>query len=297
MTKLKVALIVKGSRSNYDRDGRNMGYWSYAVDEFEWDHFHFGNNFHADKKKFHNYDLIFMEDGGNWGHWAGTGPPVAFMAIDGTLSKAHYQIRREQARRSDITFVDHNELHLFPRSHRLNYCVNDLVFKPREKKLDVSFHCASGARKGFPGGRERVDIRQALNEIAIKNGWSYTSGVLGLEEYAANMGESRVIVNWPRTPSNRPHRIFDGMACKAAICTGVIPEVSGDKITPSLHYADYYHNEQIGWKDLSRRLETLFADDNWRMVADTGYKLVMSEHTWKIRAPQLRQILRKELGL
>jgi hypothetical protein len=87
-----------------------MGYWSYAVPEFEWDHFP-----HADERvdlgKFKDYDLIFHEDAGFCTYDnRHAGPPVAFLAIDSTLTEAHYLKRLEQAKQANLVLVDHDKV-------------------------------------------------------------------------------------------------------------------------------------------------------------------------------------------
>ena len=42
---LRVAVIVKNTPASFERDRRNMGMWSYPVDEFTWDFFALGKAF------------------------------------------------------------------------------------------------------------------------------------------------------------------------------------------------------------------------------------------------------------
>jgi glycosyltransferase involved in cell wall biosynthesis len=296
MNPLNVALVVKGSASNYDRNGRNMGWWSYPVPEFTWHHFYLGDPFRENRSRFRDYDLIFIEDGGNYGKFTGEGPPVAYHIIDSTLSQDHYRVRHEQAKRSDLVLVDHDRLERFvvpgKPVRRFGYCVNDRVFKPLEKSLDFTFYCGTGARKGMPGGVERTELRQYLDGAAKDGGYSFRSGVHPLPLYAENMGKSRVIVNWPRTAINRPHRVFDAMACGACLVTGILPVVSGDCIMPGLHYLDFEDK-----KELPMIFETVLKNEKWQEIAQKGYELVMLKHTWATRAKELRKMLNEEFGL
>lgn len=296
MKPLRVALVVKGSAATYKRSVRNMGYWSYAVPEFTWDHFYLGDPFVESRSRFNDYDLIFIEDGGNYGEFTGDGPPVAYLVIDSTLSDAHYHARLAQAAKSDLILVDHDRLNRFNSSgkpvRRLAYCVNDQVFKPFEKTQDISFHCSSGGSKGHPGADERTQLRQYLHDLAQEHRWTYRSGVLGLLDYAESMGRSRVVVNWPRTPTNRPHRVFDAMASGACVVSGLLPNIAEDKRIASKHLVEFEEFSQ-----LRKLLHELLELGWWEPIARSGRELVMGNHTWSVRAKELRTMLSKELGI
>ena len=298
MKPLKIALVVKPSASTTRRDDRNMGYWSYPVDDcFTWQHFQFGSFGSMPKRKFDGFDLVFIEDGGNWGKFVGDGPPIVYMSIDDTLSEAHLRDRVRQSFQSNLALVDHGSLAPFKMKNRpvrrLNYCVNDKVFMPSlAKEFDVTFHCAANARQGIPGGEERTAVRQQLDTICKRHGWSYRSGVCGLEDYAANMSKSRVIVNWPRTVINRPHRVFDAMASGAALLTGPIPQVDGDGVFDGVHYRTFTDVET-----LEKQLVKLLTYGEYEHIAIAGNVHVAENHTWDIRAVQLRTMLNEVLGL
>lgn len=289
MNPLKVALIVKPSTSIL-REGRNMGWWSYDVPEFVWTHFQPVDDV-VDGRKFDGYDLIFQEDSGPL-EYRNRRVPLVYHAIDSTLSDGHYQIRRRRARQADLTLVDHDELRRFPGSRRWAYCVNDRVFQPLSPRtVDVSMHCGHGASKGAPGGVERDELRHYLAELAVRMGFTYRSKALPLGEYAESMGRSKVIVNLPRTMANRPHRVFDAMACGACLVTGRLPAVDGDYREAGVHYIEF---DEAG--ELPALLERLLAG-GWEPIAEAGYRLVMERHTWAVRAKELREMLAKELGL
>ena len=298
MKPLRVALFVKGTPSGFEREMRNMGWWSYPVPEFTWQHFNLAGGRNEARSRFQNYDLIFLEDlSGNAGILTGNGgPPVTYLSIDSTLSEKAYQDRLDKARMADLILVDHDQPSRFRingrRAKRLDYCINDHVFKPLEKTLDMSFHCGSGSSRGQPGGTERVELRQYLHEIHIGHGYSFRSGAMGLPEYAESMGHSKVIINWPRVPGNRSHRVLDAMACRACLVTGTIPNIPEDKLERDMHYIAFDKKEELPYL-----LESLFAEDRWQEIADNGYKLVMENHTWAIRARELRELLEKELRL
>lgn len=286
---LRIALFVKGTPATLEREKRNMGYWSYPVVPFTWDIFSPGMDFNNK-----NYDLVFVEDGAPFPDCKGL--PSIYLSIDSTLDDVHLSVRKERAVKADLVLLDHDKVERFNVSKKVlqwNYCVNDHVFKPqKEKSIGVNFRCSSGAHKGYAGGKERDEIRSYLNLVCANGGWRYVSGTTGLEPYALDMGFSKVVINWPRTVINRPHRIFDAMACKCCILTGPIPYVIGDNLSKGEHYVEFRNKEE-----LPIFLEGLLWGDGWRSYAEAGYDLVMREHTWKIRAEQLRKIIRKEFGL
>lgn len=298
MKSLRVALIVKNKPSAMKRDKRNMGYWSYPVPEFTWKHFSPGDGFRLKTRDFApNFDLIFHEDGGNYGTYLGGAIPVVYLAIDSTLTrKNHFIPRHKQAGRADLILLDHDRaerfLDLGKPARQWNYCVNDRVFSdPGAARIcDFSFHCSGG--RWAPGTEERSLLRQQLHGLAQEEGYVYRSGIRGLEDYAYSMAESKIVVNLPRTLINRPHRVFDAMACGACLLTAPIPTVPGDGVKPDVHY--------IQWRSpdhLVELLRSLLTSGDWQAFADRGHDFVMQHHTWAIRARQLRLILKEEFGI
>ena len=291
---LRVALVVKISKSGstLERENRNMGYWSYPVPEFTWQHFDYTTAHKIDT----SFDLIFIEDLSKGSDLRSKGLPVVYLSIDDTLSADHLRVRQEQARFADLVLVDHGDLSRFNHAKRLNFCVNDHVFKPLEKTTDFTFHCSGGDNTGgdnTPGCKERLKLRRRLGDVSAETGYSYHSGTKPLPKYAAAMGHSKVIVNWPRTPINRPHRLFDAMACGAAVLSGAVPQVSGDMIRPGYEYVSAQTQEEI--PDLLRKLLDP-ESQNWQDVAEAGWLMVMAEHTWAVRAKQLKTMLDNEFG-
>jgi len=292
MRPLKVALFVKSSPVAAERENRNMGMWSYPVPEFEWKHY-FANNFQAvDKARYKDYDLIFHEDAG-YAAYMGSGPPVVYFTFDSFLDEAHRAVRIKQAHYADLTLVDHDDMEPFRglKALRFPYCTNDHLYKPLPKNVDVAYHCQSGARSNSPRAAERSALRTQLSEICEKHRWSYVSGALSNIDYAASMGHAKIVVNLVRGWLNRPHREFDAMACEAAFLTDPYKEIAEDFTIANLHYPVY---KDVGWIELA--LERLLAGE-WIRYAEAGRKLVMDNHTWAIRAQQLRDLVAKEFGI
>lgn len=290
MKPLHVALIVKNTPAALARDDRNMGLFSYEVPEFTWQHHVLGKGKAIDTRDFKRggYDLIFVEDGGSYPDFVGHALPNIFYSIDSTLSfENHFAPRFEQARKADLVLVDHDELSHFEACgkpvRRLSYCANDRLFHPAEKTLDVAFHCG--------GSIERGDMRAYLHGFCLARGLSYASGAVPLDLYAANLNRAKVVVNMPRTPANRPHRVFDSLSSGAALVTLPLPAVSGEIRRANQHYLECPSEE------LAEKAAMLVENGTWQILALEGRKLIEQRHSWAVRARELRQMLSQELGL
>lgn len=297
MKPLRVGLVTKGSERALWREDRPLGWWSYPVPEFEWVHLSVkrGSIFHVDAQaELGNFDLIVHEDWGGPVTYMRKRVLVVFTSYDSTLTDKHYMSRLSQSLQADMVLVDHDQLHRFAHESRPVYrgahAVNDHLFKPVGAKLcDVSFHCSGG---DWPGAKERARLRVALNDICRGRGYSLRTGVLEVKAYARSMAESRVVVNLPRTPTNRPHRVFDTMACGTALLTGSLPAVSGDRVEVGTHYLIYNNLEE-----LDASLNYLLDGRAWETMAEVGYARVMNDHAWTVRAAQFRQLLFEEFKL
>jgi glycosyltransferase involved in cell wall biosynthesis len=286
---LKVALVVKhSSQSVRERECRNMGYWSYPVPEFEWTHFDgFGP-----ASELNEFDVVIQEDAGPK-RYSGLRAPLVYVAIDSTLSEDHLNSRLPRAGNADLILVDHGPLEPFYQLNkpvmRWNYCVNDNLMRDygEPKDIDVSFLC------GGRNSEERKELRGILSHFCEEAGLTFASGVLHPTEYARAMARSKIVVNWPRHPMNRPHRVFDAMACGACLVTGPLPKVEGDNIKGGC--IDFAEVENID--DVPDIIEHVFEDNEWLEIANSGHQTVLQHHTWAIRAKQLRAILESELGI
>lgn len=287
---MRIALVVKASDSTQERDERNMGYWSHPVSEFQWAHFVFGGRV-AYATEMNEYDLIVQEDAGPR-FYKHLKKPVVYIAIDSSLSDDHLKSRLERGRQADLILVDHDRLERFDSLglpvRRLNYCVNDYLMRDYNlvRDIDVSFHCANS------GCRERKLLRTLLADFCNARGLVFTSGVMHITDYARQMARSKIVVNWPRVPTNRPHRVFDAMACGACLVTGSLPDVDGDKREAG---RDYIEVDKL--VDIPAAIEALLDSGDWRAVGQSGRNMVQKNHTWTVRARQLRQIIAEELGL
>jgi glycosyltransferase involved in cell wall biosynthesis len=293
MRPLRVALVHRDSDRCTDK--RMVGIWSYDVPEFSTAHFAVKRGFVLDRADFAgDFDLIFYEDGKLHGRFVGpTAIPVVYYVVDSTLSGEHYEKRREQAAQADLVVVDHDELGRFrwpggPPVRRLSHCVNDRLFRDygEERTVDVSFHCRT------KGSTERAKLAEWLAVLCGRSGYRYRTGTLYDEDYPRGFNRSRLTVNLTRTPGNRPHRIFDAMACRTCVVTNRLRDVSDEVRRAGMDYVEYADRD-----GLAAAIAELLHNDAWRDVAERGYQLVQEHHTWAVRARELRRLLQAELGL
>lgn len=289
MKPLHVALIVKNSPAAFERECRNMGMWSYPVEQFTWEHIAPGKGVTLDTKALaaRGFDLIFHEDGGAWCDYAGSALPIVYYTIDSTLSdEFHFRPRFEQARKADLVLVDHDRLERFAPCgkpvRRLGYCVNDRLFHPAGKTIDVCFRCG--------GSPERAAMRALLSEMCKAHGLRYVSGAAALGEYAADMNRAKVVVNVPRAPANRPHRVLDALMSGAALISEPFPQLAGEHLEA---YANWLPFGVLGIEGVAQVVER----GGWQPLAEMGRRTAETYHRWSTRAEHLRQMLNKELGL
>lgn len=288
---LHVAVIVKNTPSAFLKEGRNMGLFSYEVnDEFTWE-------FIAPQKysildtaalRRKGFDLIFHEDS-NWCTYKHGAIPTVFYSIDSTLSElSHYVPRYRQARQADLVLIDHDRLERFhfpgKNTRRLLYCVNDHLFRSSEKTIDINFNCGSSDRRAF--------IRGYLGKLCIEKQWQYGSGVLPLPAYAEALGKSKIVVNVPRNDHNRPHRVYDSLACKTFLLSMPFPKIEAETFMHGFHYMNF-----VDSTDLRDKLIDFMEADRWQKIAEQGYYHIMQKHIWSVRAKELRQIIHEEFSI
>ena len=103
---MRIALVVKSSSSTREREMRNMGYWSYPVKQFSWQHFIFPGR-RAYATEMNAYDLVVQEDAGPR-FYKQLKRPLVYVAIDSSLSDDHLESRLQRARQADLILVDHD---------------------------------------------------------------------------------------------------------------------------------------------------------------------------------------------
>lgn len=281
---MKIALVVKASNGTQEREHRNMGYWSYPVPELDWQHFVFGGKSAYATEMNNGYDVIFQEDAGPR-FYKDIQKPLVYLAIDSTLSDDHLQSRLERAKNADLILVEQdnlkNYIHLSVPVKRLNYCTNDRLFRDTYglgKPIDVSFYCGSNEERGV--------IRNMLRTFCKKRNIILGTGTLHPIKYAEAMACSKIVINWPRVPTNRPHRVFDAMACGACLVSGKLPFMPDDRTVEGRDYIQADNH-----KDIPDAIDMLLSSGRWEEIAANGKKLVTKYHTWAIRAKELHQML------
>jgi len=289
MRPLRVALVHRDSDRCMDK--RMVGIWSSPVPEFQWHHFPTKKAFVIDRSHWRGFDIIFYEDGKLHGHFVASGPPVVYYVVDSTLSDDHLKIRRDQAQYVDLVLVDHdrlNRLKVGPPVSRLSHCANTELFQDYglEKDIDVSFHCRT------KGSAERLRVEERLHDFCHERGYAYACGTRFDRDYAHSFNRSKITVNVTRTPINRPHRVFDALACRTCMITTPLPRVSGETRRAGRDYLQYNDIPE-----LFTLIDKTLADGSWKGIADAGFELVQEHHSWAVRAKQLRQILNEKLGL
>jgi hypothetical protein len=288
LPQLRVALLHRYSARLINRDV--VGWWSYSVPEFEWDHYTLKKDFYIKRSSFEQaYDLIVYEDGKLTGRIDKNADiPVAYVIADSTLSNEHYRVRCQQAAlNADLLLVDWDNLkrfeHLGIPACRFSFATNDRFFYPREKTTDVGFFHHSTP--------ERKKLNQHLAEFCKKRGYSYASGSRIGEDYARAIGSAKININLGRNPQTRSDRIFDIFLSESCLLCDKLPKVSGEPRQLNKHYLQFRTQDE-----LEGLLDELLQEGTWQVFAEAAYKLGKKYHTWGRRARQLRKIL-WDLGL
>jgi len=290
---VRVALVHRDNPRCIERMG---GAFCYDVPEFEVTHFPTAKFGVVDRNELADagYDVIYYEDGKCWPTFEGDADiPVIYQVQDSTLSEEHYRLRYEKAAEvADLVLVDWDDLTRFEGVgapvRRLSYSVNDWLFCDYglERDIDVAFLCHT---KDCPA-RAALDVQ--LTDLCLRRGWEYESGTRLGRRYAQAFNRARVCVHMERTPTTRAHRVFDVMAARSCLLTSVQPYVSGEEQVAGVHYVDYETPAEI-----DERLAWLLDSGAWETIADAGHEYVMTHHTWSVRARELRDMIREELGL
>lgn len=291
MKPLKVALLIRDHPFYKARETRWCGFFSYPVDEFDWQHVIVTPGAKMDRSTLTDFDVIVTEDETECS-FTHQGPPVVFLTWDGSLSPERYQTRRGQAAMSDLVLVEHDHLERYrcvgKPVRRLLFAVNDWLFKDYglEKTVEVSFN---SKLKNRP---DRVALDLFLQELCETAGWRYGQGFIDRQVgYAQALNQSKIVVNLSKSPYNRNFRFFDTMASRACLLSSPLPYVEGDSAEVGTHWREWASSAQ-----LAGQLASLLQHGAWERVAEAGYTLMRS-YRWSLRAAELRVILNQELGL
>ena len=278
MTPIKVLLIHRES----DVYRHLTGWWSYPVDEFEWQTLKVKPDyFIADMNYAPAHDLIVLDD---WifGQIKNRTAPLAYVVVDSARSAAQLARNRQQAQDADLILVDSDRLDSFnglgKSVQRFAYAVNEHLFMPREKVYDVAFLC-------WPTDDRRM-VQRWCADICKRHGWSFVTGTYDWDHYARFLSQARIVVHRAHVMNARSWRVFDVMAARGCLLSSPLPDVSGDGLISGTHYREYTDAET-----LEGQLSILLDYGYWKVIAEAGYRHVMEHHTWHVRAAQLRSML------
>lgn len=288
MKPLRIALIHADRPRDYP-EGRMVGIWSYDVPEFSVAHIGTTKTFTLSLSSFEDFDIVVREDHKCYGEFVHDYDiPVVYYVVDSTLSDSHYKQRLQHAQRADLVLVEQDDLARFSvdgQTRRLPYCVNERLYHDYGPKLvDVGFYVNATP--------ERDKLARQIGEWCSAHRISFEYGKREGVEYAKALSAARINVSLARTPTNRPHRTFDVMACKSCLLTSPLPAISGESRTPGVEYVTFNSADEA-----IESIDGLLSTGDYSEIAEDGYDLVQARHTWAIRARELRQIFNEVFGL
>ncbi len=278
---MRVAVICR--QKGFEELRLKLGWWSYPVPGLEWQFFPRDDGYTFTRADFAGFDLIVREDWA-FGHINGRGAPLLHVIVDANTSERRRAVYRTRAREADLLLIDQDELaryaDLGKPCRRWRYAVNEGVFKPLPKAVDVACHLVPT--------HERVALMDCVQMACARFGWTYSSGVFPVADYAAALGAARVVVHLGTHPQCRSHRVFDALAAGACLLTSPLPDC-GDGLVPGVHYQVWQTFE-----DLLAQIAALLKNGAWNETARAGRSEVLARHTWRTRAAEFVRIVREE---
>jgi hypothetical protein len=312
MAPINVAIYHRGDEYRWNRiDGQ----FSYPVDGLKWTQHALSKSEQVklasveddvvwlDEGKYRNYKLFTPEPG------PGRPVPVVYYALYPTLAQDIYKSRVQRAKKhADAVLVEHDDLERWERDtglpcRRLAYSVNEQLYRDRGQRrdIDVGYYCV------YAFNSERPALDAWLADYCKRKDYSFqsTGGENVGVKYAELLARTKVVVHMTRTPKTRPPRIFDTAASGAALLSNPMPDVSGERWEPWVHYVPFNKPRSViyqpftGWKpmddgecaEIAHGLAWLLDEGHWAHVAERAREYVLARHTWARRAVELRGIL------
>lgn len=317
MSQLKIALL---HRDNWYRHKRIDGQFAYPVPEMRWTHFVVDKPFLFNLNTVKHFDLVWLDEGKYKGEYLFTPRkgadrplPVVCHFLYTTLNQHIYQSRVDRANNNaDLVLLDYEQIPQFEAAvncpvDRCAYSVNEKYYYPRGKKdIDVGFYAI------WRYNPERIHLDAWLEDFCNRKGYVYGSnrGHILRDEYPELLSRSKVVIHLNRTPTTRPARIFDVAASGAVLLSNPMPEVSGEQWIDSEHYLSFetptslYKESNVSsvkefddkdCQEIISGLEYLLDGGEWGRIAQSAYEYVIKNHTWAVRAKQLRGTFEKWL--
>jgi len=315
MNPIRTLLVHKNDW--YRGEDRIDGFFQYPVPEFTWDHLVVTKGFRLDLHQYRKYDIVFWDDG-KYKDYAGFSPlsphktymvpQVCMYALYPTLTNSHFTRRVARAKKdADIVLIDHDDVERWRKAtnlpcFRMPYCTNEQYYTVGEKTIDVGFYYVLGWNK------ERAAMDRWLEGFCRRKGWTYrsTHGKSVGKEYRDLLSHTRVVIHMNRTMKTRPPRIFDASISGCATLSNTMPVVSGEDWggkyisftwPRSEEYKQFDEEEIPIYTDrdcyqVAEKLEDLVGGRMWQEIAHSAREYTIQFHTWMVRAPQLRRVIR-----
>lgn len=285
---INVAVVCRAKM--YAETRRKLGWWSYPVPDLNWTFYPVADGETINKNKLAKagHDLIVWEDW-CWPTWDGTSAiPIYAVMVDSNTSPRRRKLYLERAQSADVLLVDQDRLTPFRVTgrpiYRWQYAVNEQVFAPQPKDIDVAYHVEHTP--------ERATLHGPLVSFCRERGLSLTTGGgLTIDQYAVRLGSARIVVHKATHEQCRSHRFFDALASGACLLSDRVWTVPEDGFVPGQHFSWW---ETPG--DLFSRLEHLLTTGRWQPIALAGQAFVLARHTWRTRAAELVMITGERQG-
>lgn len=269
----------------FDELRQKLGWWSYDVPDLTWDFIPVDDGDVVDKDDLaREHDLIIWEDW-CWPTWKGISCiPVYAVMVDSNTSARRRKMYQGRAKQATALLVDQDDLATFEGAsipaYRWSYGVNEQVFAPRQKEVDVAYHVVATPERGA-----LQDYLQAWLKDHPTISASFGDN-LTIDQYAARLGTARIAVHKRTHPQCRSHRYFDALASGCCLLAERGQDVVEDGFIPGRHYLEWTSpTELVG------QIADLLESGRWWSIAEAGRAFVLARHTWAHRAAQLVRIL------
>lgn len=281
---VNVAVVCR--KKAFEETRRKQGWFSYPVSDLDWTFYPVedGETVNKDVLARNGHDVIFWEDW-VWNDWTGKSHiPIYAAIVDSNTSAKRRNRYLARAIKADVLLIDQDKLTPFGSKvgkpvFRWQYAVNEHVFAPHPKTVDVAYHVAYTDKRAVYDGVIRSHCRLMNYSLTRGNG-------LTIDQLAARYGAARIVVHKSTMEQCRSHRFFDALASGACLLTDRVWSVAEDRFQPGVHFAEWQSEG-----DLQTQITDLLDSGRWKQIAETGRAFVLRFHTWQTRAEQLKGII------